>query len=254
MISFDRVEVVNRLRSDFVYATIKNYTVNYDKTWIFDKIHHEINQVRLFKITTQFASSASPDTAPSITHKFCSSHTLQEVYITLFDTLDEHLAIVLQANCDVWAPGIEIIAVRVTKPRIPDQIKRNFEQMEAEKTKLLIANEAQRVAEKEAETERKKATVEARKNADVAKIQMEKELMEGQAKQKISAIEDQIHSNRERAYSDAVFYKMSKEAESNQALLTSEYLEYMHILALSNNTKVYFGEKMPNLFIDKTGN
>eukprot|EP00618_Florenciella_parvula_P002336 CAMPEP_0119465658 /NCGR_PEP_ID=MMETSP1344-20130328/682_1 /TAXON_ID=236787 /ORGANISM="Florenciella parvula, Strain CCMP2471" /LENGTH=298 /DNA_ID=CAMNT_0007497933 /DNA_START=179 /DNA_END=1075 /DNA_ORIENTATION=- len=227
MISFDKVEVVNRLRSDLVYATIKNYTVNYDKTWIFDKIHHEINQ-------------------------FCSSHTLQEVYITLFDTLDEHLANVLQANCDTWAPGIEIIAVRVTKPRIPDQIKRNFEQMEAEKTKLLIANEAQRVAEKEAETERKKATVEAQKNADVAKIQMAKELMEGEAKQKISAIEDQIHSNRERAYSDAVFYKMSKEAESNQALLTSEYLEYMHILALSNNTKVYFGEKMPNLFIDKT--
>jgi len=47
MISFDKVEVVNRLRSDLVYATIKNYTVNYDKTWIFDKIHHEINQVGL---------------------------------------------------------------------------------------------------------------------------------------------------------------------------------------------------------------
>jgi hypothetical protein len=25
----------------------------------------------------------------------------------------------LQAGCDKWAPGIEIIAVRVTKPRIP---------------------------------------------------------------------------------------------------------------------------------------
>jgi predicted HAD superfamily phosphohydrolase len=37
MISFDKVEVVNRLKKDMVYETIRNYTVNYDKTWIFDK-------------------------------------------------------------------------------------------------------------------------------------------------------------------------------------------------------------------------
>ena len=67
VLTFATVEVVNRLRSDLVYETIKNYTIHYDKTWIFDKIHHEINQ-------------------------FCSSHTLQEVYIDLFDTLDEDLA------------------------------------------------------------------------------------------------------------------------------------------------------------------
>lgn len=37
MISFDKFEVVNRLKKDLVYDTIRNYTVNYDKTWIFDK-------------------------------------------------------------------------------------------------------------------------------------------------------------------------------------------------------------------------
>jgi len=227
MITFDRVEVVNRLKTQFVYETIKNYTVNYDKIWIFDKIHHEINQ-------------------------FCSSHTLQEVYITLFDTLDENLAIALQRDANSWAPGLEIISVRVTKPRIPEQIRRNFEEMEAEKTKLLIATEAQLVAEKEAETDRKRATIEAQKMADVAKIQMEKELMEQQTKQKIAGIEDQIHLNREKAYSDAVYYKQMKESEANKDLLTPEYLEYMHILALSNNTKVYFGEKIPSMYIDKT--
>ncbi len=38
VIYFDHIEVVNRLRKELVYETIKNYTVNYDKTWIFDKI------------------------------------------------------------------------------------------------------------------------------------------------------------------------------------------------------------------------
>lgn len=42
-----------------VYDIVRNYTADYDKTLIFNKIHHELNQ-------------------------FCSAHTLQEVYIELF--------------------------------------------------------------------------------------------------------------------------------------------------------------------------
>jgi regulator of protease activity HflC (stomatin/prohibitin superfamily) len=38
VIYFDHIEVVNRLKKSMVHETIKNYTVNYDKTWIFDKI------------------------------------------------------------------------------------------------------------------------------------------------------------------------------------------------------------------------
>lgn len=34
----DKVEVVNRLRKSEVLDTIRNYTINYDTTWIFDKI------------------------------------------------------------------------------------------------------------------------------------------------------------------------------------------------------------------------
>lgn len=46
--------------------------------------------------------------------------------------------------------------------------------MEAEKTKVLIATEAQRVVEKEAETERKKSTIEAQMLSDVSRINMDK--------------------------------------------------------------------------------
>ena len=57
------------------------------------------------------------------------------------------------------APGLFIQAVRVTKPKIPENIRRNYEAMEAEKTKLLIAEQRQRVVEKEAETERRRAVI-----------------------------------------------------------------------------------------------
>ena len=42
----------------------------------------------------------------------------------------------LQGDCTRYAPGIEIISVRVTKPKIPKSIRRNFEQMEEERTKV----------------------------------------------------------------------------------------------------------------------
>ncbi|KAF3950946.1 hypothetical protein CMV_023359 [Castanea mollissima] len=60
MIDFEKIEVVNRLHKDYVYNTLLNYGVQYDNTWIYDKIHHEINQ-------------------------FCSSHSLQKFYIDVFD-------------------------------------------------------------------------------------------------------------------------------------------------------------------------
>jgi len=226
LIHFDKVEVVNRLEASLVYETVKNYTVDYDKTWIFDKIHHEVNQ-------------------------FCSGHTLQEVYIDLFDTLDESLALALQRDCGVWAPGIEIIAVRVTKPRIPDRIRANYEAMEAEKTKLLIATETQKVAQKEAETERLRATIAADKVAKVSEIKMRQKIAEKEAEQKIATLEDKIRSSRLKANADAEFYAAVKEAEGNEQRLTPAFLEFAHLRALANNTKVYFGEKIPKVYLEK---
>ena len=44
MIYFDRIEVVNVLSASAVHDIVKNYTADYDKPLIFDKVHHELNQ------------------------------------------------------------------------------------------------------------------------------------------------------------------------------------------------------------------
>lgn len=60
--------------------------------------------------------------------------------IWLFDfQIDEQMKDAIQKGCSEYAPGIEIIGVRVTKPNIPDSIKRNFEQMEEERTKVYVS-------------------------------------------------------------------------------------------------------------------
>merc|ERR1719300_2318238 len=153
MIYFDRIEVVNVLQPSAVYDIVKNYTADYDKPLIFDKVHHELNQ-------------------------FCSAHNLQEVYIDLFDQIDENLKNALQADLTTQAPGLTVLSVRVSKPKIPDSIKKNYELMEAEKTQLLISTARQKVVDKEAETARKKAVIEAEKEAHVARIQYERKVQE----------------------------------------------------------------------------
>ncbi len=65
--------------------------------------------------------------------------------------------------------------------------------MEGEKTKLMISTQRQRVVEKEAETERKKAVIDAEKESYVAKIQYEKLIMEKESMQKMAKIQDEMH-------------------------------------------------------------
>ncbi|XP_010258063.1 PREDICTED: erlin-2-B-like [Nelumbo nucifera] len=226
MISFEKIEVVNRLRKEYVYETLLNYGIQYDHTWIYDKIHHEINQ-------------------------FCSAHSLQQVYIDMFDQIDEKMKDALQGDCTRYAPGIEIISVRVTKPKIPESIKRNFEAMEEERTKVLIAIEKQRVAEKEAETQKKMALSEAEKNAEVSRIIMLQKLMEKENAKKQQEIENQMYLEREKSLTDANYYRVIKEAEANKFKLTPQYLELKFIEAIANNSKIFFGDKVPNMLFDQ---
>ena len=51
----------------------------------------------------------------------------------------------LQVDLNTWAPGIEIISIRVTKPRIPERIRANFESMEQTKVEYMIISERQKV-------------------------------------------------------------------------------------------------------------
>ncbi|KAL6529308.1 hypothetical protein OROGR_014931 [Orobanche gracilis] len=226
MINFEKIEVVNRLHKDYVYDTLLNYGVQYDNTWIYDKIHHEINQ-------------------------FCSGHSLQQVYIDMFDQIDEKMKDALQADCTRYAPGIEILSVRVTKPTIPDSIRRNFQQMEEERTKVLIAMEKQRVAEKEAETQKKIAISEAEKYAHVSTIHMEQKLAEKDSLRRQEEISNAMYLAREKSLADADYYRTIKEAEANKLKLTSQYLELKFIEAITNNSKIYFGNKVPNMVLDQ---
>eukprot|EP00056_Hartaetosiga_gracilis_P016303 m.4612 g.4612 ORF g.4612 m.4612 type:complete len:342 (+) comp3941_c0_seq1:261-1286(+) len=227
MIYFDRVEVVNILSEDAVESTVRRYTVDYDKPLIFQKVHHELNQ-------------------------FCSSHTLQEVYIDYFDRIDEDLKTALEKDLNKMAPGLEVLSVRVTKPVIPRTIQENYEKMEAEKTKFLIAIEHQHVIEKEAETERKRAVIDAEKHAEVEKVRNLAKIAAKESEKTIEDIQNQMFLDKQRARVDAEYYSQKMLAEGNKLKLTKEYLQLMQYQSVGRNTKVYFGPDIPTMFHPST--
>lgn len=220
MLFFDRIEVVNRLQKAFVYDTVKNYTVDYDKFWIFDRVHHEINQ-------------------------FCSVHTLQDIYINKFDRLDEELQAALEAVLVKWSPGIEIISVRVTKPRIPKSIKSNYEAMAATRSRINMVVEKQAVQIKQAETEVDKKKIQAKQRHDVAKIEISKSIRQATAEKEMALKEQEMLYDREKAKADSLFYKVSSEANANQALLTPQYIQQLRSKSLLENSQLIMGDAIP---------
>lgn len=222
VIRFGRIEVVNQLEREAVINTVRKYTTNYDQTLIFNKVHHELNQ-------------------------FCSSHTLQEVYIEQFDQIDERLAKALQKDLDKLAPGLQIISVRVTKPSIPEAIRANYESMEAEKTKLLISQQRQKVVENEAQTEKRRLVIEAERRAEVAKINNQEKIDKKKSEQEIARINDEMHLAQEKSIADAKFYEKNRTAEANKLLMTPEYVELEKYKSVANNTKLFFGPDLKNL-------
>jgi len=238
VIYFDKIEVVNRLNKESAYDTIKAFGVNYDRTWIFDRIHHEINQ-------------------------FCSSHTLQEVYIDKFETLDEALASSLQFICDKFHTGIQIVSIRVTKPRIPEAVKKNYEAIETAKTDLLVREQKENVARTEESTIKMRAVNLAQREAEVARIQAEKELfvskitvereiIEKEAEKRKRFIDDEIELHHLQSQGDSEFYRITKNGDANKKTFTEQYLRYVLYKSLANNTTIYFGEKIPQFLFEKS--
>mmetsp|Transcript_45248 Transcript_45248/g.106803 ORF Transcript_45248/g.106803 Transcript_45248/m.106803 type:complete len:138 (-) Transcript_45248:142-555(-) len=109
----------------------------------------------------------------------------------------------LQEDCKKYDTGIDIISVRVTKPKIPESVRKNYETMEAEKTRLMVTVVHERVVEMEATADSMRAMIEAEKIAEVSRIQKLQELEEMNAAQNISLIQDRMHLAHEKAVSDA---------------------------------------------------
>lgn len=206
IVIFDKIEIVNRLPEEHVLKTVKNYGLLYDKTLIFDNVHRLVND-------------------------FCSENNLQQVYIDKFAEMDDFIKTALKKSCDNFAPGLEIIDVRLSKPTIPQATMDQYVKLESSKAEARVAEEEAKVIAIRAEAMRKR------------------DLIAAEASQEVARINRVIFSEQKKAESDAIAYAATTEAKANEMRLTPQFLEYQRYLAMTNSSKVYyFGTTMPTNF------
>jgi len=83
----------------------------------------------------------------------------------------------------------------------------------------------------------------------VSLIHVEKTILEKQGEQKRQRIENEMHVAKERALAAATKYRILKEAEANAKRLTPEMLRLALYQSLANNTKIFYGKNIPEVFL-----
>mmetsp|Transcript_9703 Transcript_9703/g.12099 ORF Transcript_9703/g.12099 Transcript_9703/m.12099 type:complete len:322 (+) Transcript_9703:132-1097(+) len=227
---FQQVEVVHRLRAADAIQTVKEYSIDFEKTWIVDRIHQEMNQL-------------------------CSIYSLHEIFISKFDQMDETLKRMIENMNSRFVPGIEIISVRLSKPLIPPILLKTFEEIEQQASKLKVVLEHEKLVVKNAETERKRQVMLAEKKKDVSDIEWEQALSKKQSEVEISRIQDEMFKSSDKEQADSEYYRSLKLADANKYLLTPEYLLMQRAQMMTTNTEYYLGKNIPNaIFTDSVEN
>ncbi|KAK1154430.1 erlin-2-like, partial [Acipenser oxyrinchus oxyrinchus] len=141
-------------------------------------------------------------------------------------------------------------AVRVTKPNIPESIRRNYELILSSLSSLSLLLSSPLSLLLLPPSIPPSLCTEAEKLAQVAEIKFAQQVMEKQTERKISEIEDSAYLAKEKARADAEFYTALRTADANRMKLTPAYLQLMKYKAISTNSKIYFGSEIPRMFVD----
>ena len=142
--------------------------------------------------------------------------------------------------------GVKILNLVIPKPDIPPDIAANYKAVKVQWTEQLVATQQQKTEKIKKETESIKAILDAERERDVLKIDIEKQLLEKEGEQKRNDIQNQIIKDREQNIANITAYAKERAAEANKLLYTDSYVKLEMAKSLSNNTKFYFsGETSP---------
>jgi len=244
---FEQVDVGNTLTNDYVLSTIRKYGEEYDEYLVKDKVRHQIQVI-------------------------CSGMVSHEVFITRFDEIDDMLKDFLTKVNKELDSGLIIDFVRLSKPVLPEGIKKNYERLAEEKTNLKVEIERQERLKKEAETqkmmEEKNQQLRQYKSQMESQIEFEKSSKENEiklakkvAEEEQSTIENRIRLEKEKIEALTLKIKMEEEAKGIKQLYELQgYREYQIVKELARSiekgSKYFFGNQIPNflpsMFIQNT--
>ena len=269
---FEKIEVVNQLQKKFVYDVTKNYGVMYDKNLIFDKIAAEMNQF-CSKHTLQQVYIDKFDKLDEIL-----TETLQK-------SLDVEAPGVSIRSIRMSKPSVpprveenyrEIVVAQTEMQKAKVQQEKDMQTIQSQNAKAL--------AQLNSEEQQKIAQINATKNQELAKILSEQERglaqLRAEEERKLAEIRASTEINAKSIERDMAYEigklniqlvnlpsirnitlanieldheKNIKYAEFQNKLFTKEYAAVEMAKYLSNNSKIYYGDSLPQMFYPLVG-
>jgi regulator of protease activity HflC (stomatin/prohibitin superfamily) len=214
---FDSIEVGNTLDSQFILNTISRFGLKYDEHLVTDLVRHQINVI-------------------------CSKKSAHQIAIEEFDTLDDLMKEFIQSENDRQKSGLIINFVRLSKPKLPISIEKNYLALAEERTmKKVLEEKKERIR-----TEKDSELLIAEKDNEIRIKNSEKSneimVLNIRAKQEEQRVQNQMIIEAATANAE----KIIKEATALQSMYgIPGYVDIEKAKAISPNQKIYYGEKLP---------
>ena len=224
-LSFAKIEIGNILESVSVLGTVERFGPQYDRYLVTDLVRHQVNVI-------------------------CAQKTFHQIAISEFDQLDDHLKTFIQNENDRQQSGLTIMFVRLTKPKLPPSIEKNYLSLAEEKTRKQVIEEmkARINAEKESEMIVAARDNEIREQNADAENKMMIQKMRSQQQEQI--IKNEMIVAEAKAQAQRISIEAEAQAQATSALFQIQgYAEVKVAEAMSQNQKIYFGERVPNYII-----
>lgn len=234
---FDRIEVGNQLLPQYVLSIDENYGPDYDLYTLRNLIRHQVNVI-------------------------CAPRNTHQLVVTDFDQLDDLLKDFLQSENDRQKTGLNVMFVRLTKPRMPPSIEKNYLELAEQKTRKAVVLETQERLRAEKESE----MIMAKKDNEIRaqKAESENEIREAEARAKNRMMILTMEAKKEEQALQDQILVATAEAESKKTKLEADGLSALFSIpgytqtkvaeSMSSNQKIYYGDKVPTYMVTAAGN
>ena len=220
--SYLKVSVVNQLMDvdDCVLKTVKQYTPEYDKPLIYDRIPHEVAE-------------------------FCKDYSLEDIVIEKFHLLKDVLQKELTSSIQESGLGncLKITSIAIQKPELDEDLHNEFKKQEMEIKMQHNERTRKDTIRIRLETERQSAILEMEKKKDVERIRLDTEQMIAESERAKQTIVNEMLAEKVRKEADAKKYAAEQEAAALEKLFSlPNYIKLKGLEAAHSNAKLIIGD------------
>jgi regulator of protease activity HflC (stomatin/prohibitin superfamily) len=225
-IMIEKVIISNRIDPNYIIETTRAYgTDSYDKILVTNPVSQKFREL-------------------------CAERTVDEIEITDFSKLDDLIRTEIQDQNNRLNTGITVDWVRISGVVVPREIKEKRLALASEKANKILAEEVMKRTKLEKENEQfisqKDSEIKLQKAANSNKEM----IINIEAEREKKIIENQIIIDAARANAE----KIRMEAEALSAMYgIPGYTEVEKMKAISSNSKIYYGDKLPNMIYSPAG-